>query len=310
MFWVIVIIAIVFGVIGGVLQANSNQKHEEERRQVMTDALANVPDFNPSTKIVGVKSLYTLAFDNEQQKMLYLVGQSPVAINYEDIISVQLLEDNHTVSEKSTGRTIGGAIVGGVLAGGAGAIVGGLSGSSKNLNLHSSVKVKILLRNSSTPSITIDCFNAMTMTIEGKPVKDGSVEYYIYKQGLDQANRIVDIVSVIIDAVDRANNAAAPRGSTGSTADELAKLAILKEKGILTEEEFTEQKKKLLEGGATTSSNSPKKKLELSLSQTDPIEEEVRHLALNGQKLEAIKKYKDYTGCDLAEAKNYVDSIC
>ena len=32
---------------------------------------------------------------------------------------------------KSTGRTIGGAIVGGVLMGGAGAVVGGLSGDTK-----------------------------------------------------------------------------------------------------------------------------------------------------------------------------------
>lgn len=48
MFWVIVIIVIVFGVVGGVLQANSNKKHEDERREVMTNALANVPDFKPS----------------------------------------------------------------------------------------------------------------------------------------------------------------------------------------------------------------------------------------------------------------------
>lgn len=310
MFWVVIVIIIVFGVVGGVLQANSNQKDEDERREVMTNALANVPDFKPSTKIVGVKSLYTVAFDNDQQKMLYLVGQSPKIINYEDIISVQLLEDNQTISQKSTGRTIGGALVGGVLAGGAGAIVGGLSGSSKNLSLHSSVKVKILVRNSVTPSITVDCFNASTMTIEGKPVKDGSMEYHIYKQGLDQANRIVDIVSVIIDAVDRASNASAPQASSGSTADELAKLAILKEKGILTEEEFLEQKKKILGGESAVSPNSEPKKLKLSLPETDPVEEEVRNLALSGQKLEAIKRYKDLTGCDLMTAKAFVDSIC
>lgn len=310
MFWVILIIIVVFGILGGVLQANSNQKHEDERREVMSNALATVPDFKPSTKIVGVKSLYTLAFDNDQQKMLYLVGQTPKVYNYEDIISVQLLEDNQTISQKSTGRTIGGALVGGVLAGGAGAIVGGLSGSSKNLNLHSSVKVKILLRNSSSPSITIDCFNASTMTVEGKPVKDGSMEYYIYKQGHDQANRIVDIISVIIDAVDRASNANAPVASSGSTADELAKLAILKEKGILTEEEFAEQKKKILGGEAASYAAPEPKKLKLSLPEADPVEEEVRSLALSGQKLEAIKRYKDLTGCDLMEAKNFVDSIC
>lgn len=84
MFWVIVIIVIVFGVVAGVLQANSNKKHEDERREVMINALANVPDFKPSIKLVGVNSLYTVAFDDEQQKMLYLIGQigqSPAVFN-------------------------------------------------------------------------------------------------------------------------------------------------------------------------------------------------------------------------------------
>ncbi len=82
------------------------------------------------------------------------------------------------------------------------------------------------------------------MTLEMKPVKDGGKEYYIYQKGLEDANRIVDLISVIIDAVDRAES----QSYAHSTADELAKLAILKEKGILTEEEFAEQKRKLLNG--------------------------------------------------------------
>lgn len=136
------------------------------------------------------------------------------------------------------------------------------------------------------------------------------MEYYTYKEGLDHANRIVDRVSVIIDAVDRANNTAMAQGPSGSTADELAKLAALKEKGILTEEEFAEQKKKLLGGLETSNPDSQKKRIEISLPKADPIEEEIRNLVMNGQKLEAIKKYKEYTGCELRAALDYVESIC
>ncbi len=310
MIWVVLIIVVVVSIVFAVVQTNSDKKNEEARQQVMTNSLANVPDFKPSTKVVGVKSLYTVAFDNDHQKVLYLVGQSPKIFNYEDIISVQLLEEDQTVSQKSTGRTVGGALVGGALAGGAGAIIGGLSGSSKNLKLHSSVKVKILLRNTSTPSITIDCFNASTMTFDGKPVKDGSVEHnYIYKQGLGHAKYIVDFISVIIDAVDRAHNTTSPQVSSGSTADELAKLAHLKEKGVLTEEEFAEQKKKLLDGSVTSAPDSQQKKLELSLPKTDPFEEELRILAMSGEIFQAIKLYRDHTGCDLKTAVDYVNSI-
>ncbi len=37
--------------------------------------------------------------------------------------------------------------------------------------------------------------------------------------------------------------------------------------------------------------------------------EDVRALALSGQKLEAIKRYREKTGAGLAEAKEYVDAI-
>jgi ribosomal protein L7/L12 len=37
--------------------------------------------------------------------------------------------------------------------------------------------------------------------------------------------------------------------------------------------------------------------------------DEVKQLAMNGRKIEAIKLYRQQTGCGLAEAKTYVDSL-
>ena len=61
----------------------------------------------------------------------------------------------------------------------------------------------------------------------------------------ESTQSIVDHVSVIIDLVDK-ENGVQKRKSTSSIADELEKLYALKEKGILTEEEFQKQKDKLL----------------------------------------------------------------
>lgn len=47
------------------------------------------------------------------------------SISIKDIIGVEILEDETIISKKSTSRTVGGAILGGV-----GSVVGGLSGSS------------------------------------------------------------------------------------------------------------------------------------------------------------------------------------
>ena len=162
--WIVIAVIIVGGIIGGIATISSENKKTKERGDAMKQALINIPDFSPSMKIFGIKNLFIFATDNEHQKILYMVGGTPQIYNYEDIISVEFIENNHLVSKKSTGRTIGGAIVGTVVAGGVGAIVGGLSGSSKQQNLHSSVIVKILLRNNTDPSIELTCFDAKSMT--------------------------------------------------------------------------------------------------------------------------------------------------
>lgn len=303
--WIIILIVFLVIIIIGVVAATQDEQKTQERGEEMKQALVSIPDFTPSTKIVGVKNLYTFAIDNERQKVLFMLGTTPKQFGFEDIISVELIEDNQIISQKSTGRTIGGALIGGVVAGGVGAIVGGLSGSSKQENLHSSVKVKILLRNSSVPSIEIPCFDVSTMTLDGKPVKDIDVTY---RQGKAQATRITDILTVIIDAVDRAieaQKASAP-SNNGSVAEEIAKLAVLKEKGILTEEEFAAQKAKLLGGEQAVNTPAP---LKIELPQGNPLDDELRNLIVSGKKVEAYKLYKDSTGVDLTKAVEYVNSL-
>ena len=302
--WIVIAVIIVGGIIGGIATISSENKKTKERGDTMKLALINIPDFSPSMKIFGIKNLFIFATDNEHQKILYMVGETPQIYNYEDIISVEFIENNHLVSKKSTGRTIGGAIVGTVVAGGVGAIVGGLSGSSKQQNLHSSVIVKILLRNNTDPSIELTCFDAKSMTPDGKPVKDDDI---LYRQGLNQARRITDTLTVIIDAVDKATAAQKQNmANNGSVAEEIAKLAVLKEKGILTEEEFMTQKSKLLEGVAPAGAKVP---LKLDLPSSNPFDDELREIIVREGMLKAIMKYKEVKGVDLVTAKEYVESL-
>jgi len=158
--------------------------------------------------------------------------------DYKDIISVEIIEDGQVVSKKSISRTIGGAIIGGVFAGGVGTVVGGLSGGSKQKTKVSMVLVKILLRNQFTTSLTINCF------------KDGIINFDDLKDARNQANLIKDIVSIIIDKMDRQELSNSYKESKQaqnlSISDELMKLNDLKEKAVITEYEFIVLKDKLL----------------------------------------------------------------
>ncbi len=268
-------------------------------------------DFTPTIKVIGVRNLYTFAVDNEREKILVMIGQYKRFVKFEDLISVELIEDDNVLMAKSTSRTIGGSIIGGALAGGAGMIVGGLSGSSRQVSLHSSVVVKLLIRSASNPSIEIACFDCKTMTIKRNPVKDGSTEEHIYRKGMSDAKKIADTLNVIIDAVDRASNAkgpATPVAQPSSVADELLKLAQLKEQGILTDEEFNQQKSKLLNGASVSTAGQERKKVNISF-EADPFDEQVLSIAASEGKLAAVKFVKDQKGIDLADAKNYVDNL-
>ena len=78
-------------------------------------------------------------------------------------------------------------------------------------------------------------------------IKPSDSDYYKVERALKKANEVKDLTSIIIDEVDRTEKVKSNNINWGgSIADELAKLAELKAKGILTDEEFNAQKSKLL----------------------------------------------------------------
>lgn len=197
---------------------------------------------------------FLFAVDNESKRTVYFTDNTKLEIPFEQIISVEVIEDNEIILSKSSMRTIGGALVGGAIAGGVGAIVGGLSGDTKQQKKVSKVQVKIKVRDITKPSLIIDVFNCKSMLTDGKPIDTTTSRGEgIYKLAMKTSSEIADTLSVFIDENDHAEqttpnvtNAPSPQQSSDSIADELLKLANLRNKGILTDEEFNLLKQKLL----------------------------------------------------------------
>ena len=182
-------------------------------------------------------------------KVLVLVGPDcHESFNYSDIIEVSYEENGSQLYTKSAGRTIGGAIVGGVLMGGAGAVVGGLSGASKQNKEIENMDIKILLRSTIRTSCVLH-FKDVDRVLKTKEDADRK----LYEKYVKNANQAKDVLSVIIDNAKQVSTPTAQpiaqpvvAPASSSVADELAKLAKLKADGILTDEEFQAQKSKLL----------------------------------------------------------------
>lgn len=244
--FLIIVIAIIVFVIIARIQTKKKEEDDEIRGIMMEGRVNDIDDFSATIKVVGVNNLYTFAIDENNRKVAYFDEEQETIIPYDEIISVELIENNTTIASKSTMRTIGGALIGGAIGGGAGAVVGGLSGNTNMNKKVSLVQVKLRIRDISIPSLSINCFDCKTMA-NGEEVSPDGMLGFIYKQGLEHANKIVDLVSVIIDDVDKKEKKSLSTNSSNSSiAEELAKLADLKDKGILTEDEFLAQKSKLL----------------------------------------------------------------
>lgn len=231
--WLIfIIVAILIAVLIVFIQNKNLNNYIENQTVSIKKTLYEIKDFNVTIQIIGHFGKYIFAVDEENEKIVFITNNTQNELTFKkeffsfsDIIGVELISNGKTtVSKKSTTRTIGGAIVGGVIAGGAGAIIGGLSGDTKQNDVITMYEVKILLRS----------------------IEKSSLNWYAETAN---ANKIKDIVSVIIDKTDKKHEIIKEKTQTqavNSIADELFKMNELKEKGIITEQEFINQKQKIL----------------------------------------------------------------
>ena len=183
-------------------------------------------------------------------------------IFFNEIQGIDISEDGTSVFNKSTSSAVGRAVVGGLLFGGVGAIVGGVTGKSKEKKTLNSYKVTIQLSDISNPTYEIEFVT--------DPIESGTVGDEMMKQIKTCVNKLKSVLTAIIKANEIQLNlqqaqaqailqaeAQKHLGSTepkaiqedngsSSIADELLKLSELHKLGVLTDEEFEVQKQKVL----------------------------------------------------------------
>lgn len=71
-----------------------------------------------------------MAVDDSSKQLCIILGHSIQLYDYKDIIESEVVIDGKSVTKTSRASQFVGTAIGGVLAGGVGAIIGGLSGST------------------------------------------------------------------------------------------------------------------------------------------------------------------------------------
>lgn len=146
-------------------------------------------------------------------------------IPFKTLLECEIIDDDTTVLSGGIGR----AIVGGAIAGGAGAVVGAATRKSKTVT--NNLSIKIITSDINDSLIVIPILETSTNRASEKFKKAWSVAQEVHAA-------IVSIIKTTSTA-----------SSTTSTLDPLSQiemLAKLKDEGILTEEEYSKKKSELL----------------------------------------------------------------
>lgn len=149
---------------------------------------------------------------------------NPRVFAFDEILDYDADEDGTIVAKSG----LGGAAVGGLLFGGAGALVGGLAGH-KTKDMVNSLTIRIRTSYRGHPLIEIPLLTA--------PVKRGSFSYNLAKES---ATTILTLLAGCVRKHDEESQSV-------SAADEILKLKGLMDAGVITLDEFEEAKRKILE---------------------------------------------------------------
>ena len=138
--------------------------------------------------------------------------------------------DYSEIGESIASSGLGRALAGGILFGGAGAVVGAVTGRKKSKLICNSLKVKITTKNINNPVVYADFITTST--------KKSSI---IYKTYYDLAQKCLSTLQLIVNW-----NQKVKETPISSDADEILKFKNLLDQGIISQDEFEAKKKQLL----------------------------------------------------------------
>ena len=216
---------------------------EEKKKKELAIEAAELARINTKKEIEFRTGIFqhfgTITFYPNQGRLSIRDKDLLLDYNIQNILAFEVLENGYSLTKGGLGM----AAAGGLLFGGAGAIVGAVVGGKKSKQVISSLQLKLILRDPMHPIRYINF-------IESNTKKDSS----LYKGAIARIYEAAATIKVMIEEHERVivkaeedRDEKAEQGWKNQVADELLKLKSLLDQKVITKEEFAKQKKKLLQ---------------------------------------------------------------
>lgn len=227
------VLLVVFGL--GSWHCFQRHKQIEEERLIqkqdeMDHRLKQIPNYKPSQRYTSVNGNDTLSIDEKNKRISFisLTTSENRVYSYHDILKSEILTDGSSVTSTNRASQLGGALLGGLLAGGVGALIGGLSGSTTSRDKVKKIELNIIVNDTVNPVYKIAFLDSEFSTY----LKDSQE----YKDGYNTAYHCHQLIGVLIRQADNEDkrkeqtnlDSVVKQSQDFSVADELRKLQQLK----------------------------------------------------------------------------------
>lgn len=239
----VVVVVIIFAICSGADQAKeklaimeaSNQKIEASKKDLVSAG------FQIEKEAREPSGNFYLAIDPKNKRWVLVIPNlpHPYVYKFKELISYELVDDGETTYSSNTGK----ALVGGLLFGAAGAVVGAASKKKVKTtckDMHIDLNINVI----KSPMQVLQIINDAEISRDSE----------LYKQKLAFAKNVMAMLAYIKENAEPSEPEETHpeqkqleiQQRTGDIYAEIEKLHTLKEKGIITDEEFQKKKRSLL----------------------------------------------------------------
>lgn len=206
---------------------------------------AKFPDFSVSRLLHNDHD--SIALDSTRNRLGILNKEFMAGRVYDvaDVMSVEVYEDGRSIAQAGRGRQVGAALVGNMIAGGPGAVIGGLGARVRSRDEIHDLTLRLTLNDNEFP--------IFDLRLNKAPVLKGSDLHVKLSTTVRGWASFIEAMMRNAEASTQDSRAPAEVGTGESIstvrglADELAKLASLRDSGVLSMNEFNTLKQRLIE---------------------------------------------------------------
>lgn len=160
---------VVYGVLGFfILIVLVGLFFSSRRKKKTRNEFENIPSFSPTHIFCSDDTATGVAIDQSQNKVAFSDHKRKIYVyDFKKIISVETVINGNSVYKTDRGSQVVGAAVGGLLLGGAGLLIGALTGKKSKEEKVSKISIRIGVSDIDKPSHEIIFYDSQPTKIDG-----------------------------------------------------------------------------------------------------------------------------------------------